>query len=1069
MSKLNRIFYFLLLPLLFTLGCTKQAKMERHLKRANSYYAAKDYQKAEIEYLTTLQYNRTNLVVIKRLASIYEEDGKVQRMIPFLMAARDLDKNDIETQAKLAQILLQSGQIKKAREEAITILDRSGTNEIAIGLLADTAMSQAEVLDGQKRLKNLKPELQQRAAWQLAMATLFLRLNNSQGVEDSLKRALALEPQSSSVHMAWGKYSWQKGDLKSADQEFQKAAELAPVKSPARLNWAEFKLLNGQVKEAGDLLNQWTAQAPNFTAARLMLAGIAFDKHDYSECSNIVQSVLLKDPDNYQAHLYHARLYRLDGKTAEALRELEQLKKINGSAEVSFEIALCHLRSQDRQKAISSAEEALTLNPGLTQATLLLAELNIGRGNAVSAIASLRDLTAKQPTLLPAQLLLASAYTAQGRMDDALTKYRELFQMFPTNPSIPYFTGLTLRQQNKPDEARKAFESALTLAPNDSLVSYQLVDLEIARTNYPAAQKRVTDLLKANPKSAPAKFLEAKIYLAQKQYKQAEDALNIAIEWDPNFASAYDLLAQTYVAANRLSDALAKLQQMMDKDPRNERVLMVMAAIYEKKGDKENAAKKYREVLNLNGSSVVALNNLAFLLLQNSNTLDEALKLALRANELFPSTPALNDTLGWVLFQKGDYARALTYLRNAASNAPEEPEMQYHLGLAFYMMGQDEAAITALKRAAGSSREFPGQAEAKEKLAFLLMPSTDIPFLEKRFTQAPRDTIAALRLATAYENNNQIKEAQKAYLKAKEIIPESPIVLQRLAIFLYSKAQDPKQALAVAKEARALRPDDPEMAHLLGRLLLDTAGDERFAVNLLEESVRQERSNPNRLLDLAEGYFAVGRLEEAEQNARQSLVVGGKLEREADAKWLVALAGYSRNLEELMKAERQIRALAKSKPNYLPVQFNLALIERQKGNSAETKAILEKMTTVHPQFGPGKKAFAQLSADKLDDPAKSLELALEARKLLPNDSELSKLLGRVYLMKGDPKNALGYLRQARQALPNDPEILYYLGMTQFKLNDKVESMKALAQAIALSPNAAFVPEAQRTLAKLPKG
>src|SRR6185503_12181948 len=36
-------------------GCSREAKRDRHLKRANSYYEARDYQKAAIEYLNALR------------------------------------------------------------------------------------------------------------------------------------------------------------------------------------------------------------------------------------------------------------------------------------------------------------------------------------------------------------------------------------------------------------------------------------------------------------------------------------------------------------------------------------------------------------------------------------------------------------------------------------------------------------------------------------------------------------------------------------------------------------------------------------------------------------------------------------------------------------------------------------------------------------------------------------------------------------------------------------------------------------------------------------------------------
>src|SRR5436309_1722555 len=84
----------LLCALMLTPGCTKQARKERHLKNANRYFEAKDFKKAEVEYLNVLRVDRTNAWVVTRLATIYYDQGKIQQAVPFLRGARDLDKNN---------------------------------------------------------------------------------------------------------------------------------------------------------------------------------------------------------------------------------------------------------------------------------------------------------------------------------------------------------------------------------------------------------------------------------------------------------------------------------------------------------------------------------------------------------------------------------------------------------------------------------------------------------------------------------------------------------------------------------------------------------------------------------------------------------------------------------------------------------------------------------------------------------------------------------------------------------------------------------------------------------------
>ncbi len=47
------------------------------------------------------------------------------------------------------------------------------------------------------------------------------------------------------------------------------------------------------------------------------------------------------------------------------------------------------------------------------------------------------------------------------------------------------------------------------------------------------------------------------------------------------------------------------------------------------------------------------------------------------------------------------------------------PKSQYHLGMAYYMLGEEAPARLALQSAAASLVTFPGQVEARQRLATL--------------------------------------------------------------------------------------------------------------------------------------------------------------------------------------------------------------------------------------------------------------------------------------------------------------------------------------------------------------
>ena len=60
---------------LFLVGCSREAKLQRHFNKAETFFAEGSYDKALIEYQNVLRYDRTNLTAIVKLGTIFLEQG----------------------------------------------------------------------------------------------------------------------------------------------------------------------------------------------------------------------------------------------------------------------------------------------------------------------------------------------------------------------------------------------------------------------------------------------------------------------------------------------------------------------------------------------------------------------------------------------------------------------------------------------------------------------------------------------------------------------------------------------------------------------------------------------------------------------------------------------------------------------------------------------------------------------------------------------------------------------------------------------------------------------------------
>ena len=100
--------------------------------------------------------------------------------------------------------------------------------------------------------------------------------------------------------------------------------------------------------------------------------------------------------------------------------------------------------------------------------------------------------------------------------------------------------------------------------------------------------------------------------------------------------------------------------------------------------------------------------------------------------------------------------------------------------------------------------------------------------------------------------------------------------------------------------------------------------------------------------------------------------------------------------------------------------------------------------------------------------ADACDLATKARKTLPDDPQLSELLGRLSYEKKESPRAIQLFQETARKRPLDADSLFYLGMSQLQASQKAEARGTLNQALAgglqeRSP----VSEAKRALASLP--
>ena len=1050
-------------------SCSKEAKKTRFLAEADSYFKAGNYDKAKVSYLNVVRLDQENALAFERIGAMWLEAGAPLRAVPFLAKATELAPKNDQNRIRLAQCYLAIGRFADASKQALKVLEQIPDNGDAIVALTEAARSKEDIQAAEEQLERYPKK--DNVSFHLASANLFFNSGDLAAAEKALRQALTVNPNSSAAHMALGDLYLLKKDQKQAGEEFKKAAELAPVRSMERLKYAAFMSAAGDTAETRRIATEMTTQAPDYLPGWTLLAELAFKDGKYDEALSLLENVFSREPQYIDGHRLESEVLLAKGDTKKATEVLERLDQTYPDTPlIKYELARAYLKKNNMNQAKVVLDQAISINPNYAEAILLLADVNLRSGHGEAVIEPMTRLLKRSPELRPAALLLAAAYGSLDRFDDAAVVTGEEAKLAPRDPQAQMALGLTLRQAKRNDEARQAFEKAAELAPDNLWPVDQLVELDLLEKHFDAAQQRIDRHFQKTPDSPAAHFFKGKILVAEEKWGPAETELQKTLQLDANFGGAYDLLVQTYLATNKLPEALSQLQTQLSKNPNDASALMTLALLHERTNEFAKARDAYEHLLSLKPDLVSALNNLACLYADRLNDLGKAYDLARKARDLQGNDPAIADTFGWILSKRGEYQQALAILQGSAAKLPDSPEVQFHLGMTAYMMGQPDLARVALQKAANATNDFPGKEESKRHLALLkndaaAAPELSVSQLEAMAKKQPNDVIAQTRLGEAYEKQGAADKAAAAFEQVLKLNPRLASATTKLAQLYAGPLQDKEKALAYAKKARELMPNDPQVTSILGKVAYQS-GNLAWSYSLLQEAARQRENDPSILHDLAWAAYRLGKVNEARETMQKALATGSDFPEAADARTFLSLTALDENLKELVAAENEIQKELQASPEYLPALMAQAALDEQRGQIKPASEIYTSILRRSPDFAPAQKRLAKLYAQEPSTTAAAYDLATKARKALPDDCELAELLGRLSYEKKEYQRAIQLLEESARKTSLNANSLFYLGMSQLQTRQKAEARDVLNQALVGGLQEPLASEARHALADL---
>ncbi|HXE74840.1 MAG TPA: tetratricopeptide repeat protein [Candidatus Xenobia bacterium] len=418
-----------------------------------------------------------------------------------------------------------------------------------------------------------------------------------------------------------------RGDqLRRAIEEFKETLKYDPNANDAVVQLAEAYRRSGRIREAVIEARQLVEKDPDNLAAHRLLGRVYFQTLGETDGAPADPGAAPKDtlalaiqeyeqvarlaPDDTDALLDLARLYRLANDLAKAEATLKQLLEREPSSEVGLSaLASIYSDKGDYQKAV----ELLTSATAESATPRLLASLAYAyeqAGNHDNAIDAYRRAVQLDPKNFELRRRLAEALLEGERLEEALTEFQELAKADPDDGDVAMRIAQVYRHQKKYPEAQQWIARAKRADPDNLEIGFQEALLHESQGQFEQAITVLSDMVARMTRASGQYSPEEKrgrsivlerlgvLYRDNEKFPEAVQTFELLLGLDENAARrGYAQITETHRQARNYQAARAALDQALARFPDDRAFLMQKAMLDAELGQLEPAVQAVQEQL----------------------------------------------------------------------------------------------------------------------------------------------------------------------------------------------------------------------------------------------------------------------------------------------------------------------------------------------------------------------------------------------------------------------------------------------------------------------------------------
>ncbi|TFG91634.1 MAG: tetratricopeptide repeat protein, partial [Myxococcales bacterium] len=517
-----------------------------------------------------------------------------------------------------------------------------------------------------------------------------------------------------------------------------------------------------------------------------------------------------------------------------------------------------------------------------------------------------------------------------------------------------------------------------------------------------------------------------------------------------------------------VTEADALVERATQERPDDPQVYLVLASYRSRNGDRAGGLEAAEKAVSLDPARTESQLRKAEILVEmgfrkeKENGIEDATAIVADVLAKHPSNPDALFVDAKIKVTREQLAEAISSVRAALEARPDWAEARYVLGAALAAHKEYAASRSELGRALELD---PSMAEASQVLAQVHHRLGEYEYavdMARRFQRMrPNDLKMSLLVAQSLVNLGKLAEAQAELdlVPAENRNAEVQYALGRISV----GRGEIEIARAYFVEAAAGMPNQPEVLENL----IDLDSREVLAAQQAKSSVRLETARQRRAesIDLVQQAVAAKPNDAKLQQLDGVVAVVEDRMGDAEKAFLKAIeldptdrSSYDRLARFYNATGKMPQAIevyvrgVEALPEDPQFHHTLGMLYELRDEAGRAVPHYEEAIRLSPGLAEAKNNLAYIYVDQGQNLDRALDLAQDAKTLLPNNPSVSDTLGWVLYKRGVPAAAISYLKEAEAATTagdgSQGVVRHHLAMAYEANGDTEEAIAALDRALS---------------------